>query len=443
VFDASKSSFQQTIINALILGTLVFAVLLVNGFPNLLYPDVAGKEPYFANLVEFSYEFGGNDWRKPELWIDNWFFHQPPPYQYRILGKFLLYPVFQLLNAAGLDRLNALYFAHVFWCAALLTGLFAIGGQFLSSFWRTENSFLHVHWTGATAGFGWILGAVLLVVSPPILFAMHFPVHGGVNELAGYLLILLSLRAMMLERPRELLLWLVLSVFCRETNLILLLPLVLNSGMKLQQRFLYPGIVVGIFLLYRSVWPGHYDPFGGAAHNWKFPLESIAFMFLIFGPFWLTGIAGQVALWRTSVQFSPTLRALNRSFFPLLVGVLLIIWFLARVREIRIGFILFPWILGGTLFYLANHWRNWLGRFRDVFLWVILAIAAVATFKLHVALSPESIQEHRVLYSRLAHFYSGHGGGWIRMILPYAFFSVVVACLLLWDSWEALFVRKD
>ena len=269
-----------------------------------------------------------------------------------------------------------------------------------------------------------------LATLPPVLFTFKFPVHGGPNDFLGYTLISLCLLSLMNEKYIHFLFYALLGCFCRETNLIVLAPFILMFNVPLVKRIAISSIIGIIFILYRLGWEGSYNPSEAAAHNYTYPIESFLFLFMVFAYFWLLGILGYIRVQR-SVPFENHLaRALNRSFWMVSISVISIVWAFARVREIRIEYILFIYFIPYGIVYCLRKVEVWSSLLKPYIIILIILITTVLTFSVSVALTPESYNHDVQLGRTLAHFYGGFGGGWKTVFLSYLAITLVVFCIV-------------
>lgn len=392
-----------------ILYTGILSILLIwiaaEGF-DLRSPSP--DAPYLSNIYAFSFELGGNPWQTPEAWIDSWFFNAPPPFKYRLLGKLPIYITYHFLLSNGFDKLIALYAAYTLW-----TGLFLF--TFLWSAARFCECFIgYANRQGFKIFF---LSSTLIALSAPVFWAFKFPVHGSPNDFLGYTLISLALIALMKNHLFWFLVFCMAGIFCRETCLIVLLPFCLNKNIGITRKLGNILLLAIIFICYRHLWPGYYNPFDGAKLNWRFPLESLSFLFLTFGPFWLTSFIGyQLICIHTK---DDNIKAFNFSFMPAVITVLVVVFLLARVREIRIEFILFAYFIPYSVFYIQQRHKEIISFIFSIAGLIATIAVALILVRVYFIFTPITVIKHQALLQLFNHFYTGFGGGWIKQFLAY------------------------
>lgn len=200
------------------------------------------------------------------------------------------------------------------------------------------------------------LGCILFLSSPPVTFAYIYPVHTREDPLA-YLLVILGMIAVFRSKVTAVILISILGSLTRETTLIVPFVYLFYTKDSLPVKFLVclvsVSAIIGIrvFLGYQS-----YNPL---VEGWAFNLsrlpETVLFLFMVYGVLWLPGLAGIYERWKNRASLSYYWRVLVSSTpacLGLILGTNLIF---ARVREIRIAFLSFPWIIPMCLGWLEAH----------------------------------------------------------------------------------------
>ncbi|MDE3088653.1 MAG: hypothetical protein KGJ80_04630 [Chloroflexota bacterium] len=199
------------------------------------------------------------------------------------------------------------------------------------------------------------IGGVLFLASPPVMLAYKYPVYTREDPLA-YLLVTLGLIAVYKSKPVILSLIATAAAWVRETTLILPLVYLLASKDSWRKRLavcaLPVAAVVGIRIMLRYA---PYDPFEGSIYNFDVPLQSAAFIFCVFGVLWLPALFN---LWqhRRDKRFPSEAWRFLVTTAPM--AIILVVGThiaLARAREIRISFLLFPWIIPLALDWFRAH----------------------------------------------------------------------------------------
>lgn len=409
---------------AMLLAAMVFAA---NQFFTSSIKNSAPGDPFISNMYSFSLELAGEKFKAPEVWIHEWFFKQEAPFKYRFLAKLPIYASYQLLMGFGLEQLPALYGAYMFWLFVFLLAFLILASLLVTSIVR--RFYLPSEAPDPQRLF--MVSALCLSLSAPVLWAFKFPVHGSPNDFLGYCFIAAALLALMHQRFNAFIVLTAISVFCRETNLVVLAPFMLMQALRMPQRVLSAGVLIGIYLLFRwQMGAGEYDPTEGAAHNRRFPAETISFLFLAFGPFWVLGVAGFIERWRAR-DTDDFLKALHRSFIPATLLVLVIVFLFARIREIRIEFILFFYFLPYGIYFMLQQGKQCLQSFRHPAGWLALLITGLIVFRMSLFFTPINAAHDQHLYQSFAHLYGGFGHGWITIFIAYVAVTTWLAATLL------------
>jgi hypothetical protein len=204
------------------------------------------------------------------------------------------------------------------------------------------------------------LGSILFLSSPPVTLAYIHPVHTREDPLA-YLLVILGMIAVFRSEVTMLVIISMLGGLTRETTLIVPFVYLFYTKESLPARFLVclvsVSAIIGIriFLGYQS-----YNPLvEGWAFNLRCLPETILFLFMVYGVLWIPGLAGIYERWKNRASLSYYWRVLVSSTpacLGLILGTNLIF---ARVREIRIAFLSFPWIIPMCLGWLEANSSPW------------------------------------------------------------------------------------
>lgn len=393
--------------------------------------------PFLENKYAFSYEIAGRLWNtNPEDWIDVWFFGQEAPFKYRILAKIPIYLSYTTLTSFNIDHFEAFYSAYVLWTLIFL-GLFLwFAARFVAEYLVLLESNLQPYRYRL-----FILAATVLACLPPVLYAFKFPVHGSPNDFLGYLLVALGLLSLIKARYGWFILWALLGVFCRETNAILLLPFLLVRDVALRKRLGVIAAVILVTVVYRALWQDSYNPLDAASHNLQYPLESMAFVFLAFGPVWVLGVMGHYAR-GTNQTAHGLVSAIHSSFYVAIVAVLLVVLLFARLREIRLEYVLWFYIVPYGI-YAGYLGIRALKASRMIPVLVVAVVAATATTLLIAnQLMPLRESEHVFLVKNFASFYGGFGGGWRTVFLAYFFMTGVVSVIAVYLCVQQFRMRK-
>jgi hypothetical protein len=232
------------------------------------------------------------------------------------------------------------------------------------------------------------LGCLVCLLSFPVLFAYDYPVFTREDPLA-YLLVVLSLIAGLNHNPLWFMLFSTLGAMTRETTLVVSACYVLRGPGRFRSRVLYAfPSVAALVLLRLSLGYESYNPLTPARVNLARPLETAFFLFLTFGVFWLLALLRWGELWPVRASLSVHRRTLY-TWTPLAAVLVLTANFvLAVVRENRISFLLFPFIIPWGIDWVSAHSKDLraFGRSRLLCIaWVLLTLGAGVLSQLALA----------------------------------------------------------
>lgn len=285
--------------------------------------------------------------------------------RYRVLFKALVMGTELALGGDVSD--NTFYWIFVVWC-----------------FLITLASLLTFYWLLTILHFSHryrLLGGLLFLFSFPILFAYNYPIFTKEDTLA-FFWVVLALIFVIRKKLAVASLISVLAVLTRETTLIIPLSLWIASDSKPRRKILYVLPPILAFLAVRLImgWES-YDMAAGFYRNLKLPAESTVFLFLTFGAFWLTAYLG----WRRNRTLPDKdygRWVLMKSFPWVVVSVLFAAVSFSVLRENRVSFILFPWIITMSLYWIKEHSADLVRTARKkrlIYPVAILALAAIGT----------------------------------------------------------------
>ena len=209
-------------------------------------------------------------------------------------------------------------------------------------------------------------GCLLFLASPPVLLAYKYPVYTREDPLA-YFLVVVGLIAAFRSR-----LWLVsvisaAAALTRETTLILPLAYFLSAEEPWRKRVLVWVPPVLAFVGIRMVWGlAVGDSFASSILNFQTPGETAAFLFCVFGVLWLPYLSGLVDAWRKGVFPNQAWKVLTSSGLVVFALVMIATLTIARAREIRISFLLFPWAIPFALDWFRTRSGYFLARVRKL-----------------------------------------------------------------------------
>ena len=411
----------------LVLFAILLALAVVAGNACLVsVSDLTSIDELRANLI------GWNSVHPSSGWISDWLWHQDAPFKYRILGKLPVWCFYRMGVAFGFAPEPSFYFAYLLACCmSLALALYALG-LFLPRFLVDTGAVLDSRGEMLVAG----TGMLLFSSSAPVLLFSKFPVHGGPNDFLGYGLMLSIVYLAWIGRWRACIAVAMLAALCRETTLLAGLMVLFIGGAPMRSRLLVVSSALAVLAALRLLLPGSYNPFEAAILNLEVPLQSLAFLFLTLGPLWVVGVLGYRLL-KSDLRLDAKdpVRALVSSF-PLALGLSgAITLLLARVREIRILFVLFLYVIPFAMYWLWSCRQRLLATVRSAYFGMWILAAVVLAFRVRVWLMPADAEGHQrmeaVLGTLFTGFVSDHRFNWISVTVACFFLSLLGLPLLL------------
>ena len=321
--------------------------------------------------------------RPGSLWLKG----EQLPHRYRPLFRWLVLGVFRVLPQTPMA---------FYWCFVAASAL---------ALWLTV---LGLDWLLLGLGYSGrqsALGVVLFCLGFPILFSHDIPVHTR-EDLLGYAVIAWGLGLAVRERWGALLVLAAVAPWVRETCLLAVLPYWFISGRPPWQRVAVYLVGGTSLLLLRYVqrvpgnplsWSGQFETAMTAflAH----PVEAVLYVGACFGALWL--FAG-LRLGQPQPPRHPLLARPMVALAAVLVAATG--WFMGIMIEIRITYILFPWVIALALDFLAlAPWRT-LGRSRLAWLAAVAVLGGYAAFVACLAADPQRLYPVRRVLGDSFHF---------------------------------------
>ena len=206
-------------------------------------------------------------------------------------------------------------------------------------------------------------GSLAFTILPAMSFAFTFPVHTR-EDLLCYTLLNLGLIAFLKEKKLLFVFLAVAGVFCRETLLIMPLLYFFYSREGTFTRVLISAIPVFTWLLMRWL-AGYeqYDAFGlGLRDNLENIFQTCAFLLISFNVLWLPFFCLRAYNKET---LSKEMKVMIDSALPAFILILGSTFFLGRVMEIRLLYLLAPWIIPVVLYGATQHRDDLTNYFRS------------------------------------------------------------------------------
>lgn len=278
-----------------------------------------------------------------------WGMGELEPYRYRPLFRAVVLATWRLLGADD----GAFYGVFVTFGALALLG----------AVWAFDALLQALGFTPRQA----MLGGAAFLLGFPVLFAYDIPIQTR-EDLLGYAWIALGLLAVTKERLGALTVIAAVAPAIRETCLLGVLPYALVSTRPWRERV--TPFVAGAFglLLVRIVQtpPGGstYDYVGvSTAPTLQYPGEALLYLFATFGALWL---AAGLRLADPAPPRHPLLAP--RVALLALAAVALTGWTMGMVREARITYVLFPFVIPLALDFALGERARAVARCRPAWL---------------------------------------------------------------------------
>ena len=254
------------------------------------------------------------------------------PYAYRFLFRFL---------AVGLARLLHLG-SFGFWLEYITLSYALTLLQALLLYFYC-HSVIRLLWQAAA------LAVVLTSLSFTGLFAYEFPVW-VVEDTLAYVFLLAGLIALSKRKDYLFQLCVVLGVLTRETLLLLLVVRWVYVHENFLKKLLASVPALLVLLIVRLSLGPWYDPLvAGSNLNFSRPVEAVIFVFATFGVLWFIA---PLAWRRGGVLWDTPLKG---SISVLMVALILLTSLLGgRLRETRLVFLAFPWVVVPSAVYLTS-----------------------------------------------------------------------------------------
>lgn len=265
------------------------------------------------------------------------------PYRYRPLFRWLVLGAWQGVVAPG-DGVDA-QLSSFYWTFVILSAL-ALWAAAAANDWYLRG-------LGCTRGQATV-GTLLFLAGFPIVFAYDIPVHTR-EDLLGFALIAVTLGCVARGRLQAASALACLGVWVRETCLLGVLPILFlrPRPAKAWAYYVAPGLMLLIVRVVQAD-PSHPMPLGPLIRNSIQPAldrpgEAALYAFAAFGALW---VAAGLRLARREAPQHPLLDA--RVVGVAALAVLSTGWILGQVRENRITYLLFPWVVPLATLYLTG-----------------------------------------------------------------------------------------
>jgi hypothetical protein len=262
------------------------------------------------------------------------------PFKYRMLFPTIVKTTHSIVF--GKTNSDGFYYTYKFW------SLF---------FYVTASCLLFYLMT--VAGFSETLsffGSILFVLLPPMLMAYTLPVHTREDPLA-YTILIGGLIFLVKDYKWLFVMTAAIGVLCRET--LLLLPMMyffFSEDDKWIRRFFIAGFPCAVWLALRlSMGHEEYDVAEGFRWNNNNPEQVVGFLFITFNLCWIPFLIHMLNFRRNTATSNKVRRFFFRSSWLALTVILLTTYFGGIYNEIRLLYLLAPWMILITLDFLERN----------------------------------------------------------------------------------------
>lgn len=319
-------------VDRLVFASALYAALVLLVFILQLFPELGAR-----GVISHEY------WLAIELHVGDdgapWAMGRLEPYCYRPLFRALVLAVWGVVGGGGET------FLGVFVCLSALS--------LLAAAWAFDALLRAIGFSSRAA----MVGVSLFLLGFPVLFAYDIPIHTR-EDLLGYAWIALTLLFVVRDRSTAVALLGAVGVTIRETCLLGVLPFALLSRRPWPQRLLVyaPGLVawMGVRVVQSPPGGADYDYVRiSTAPLFEFPGEAALYLFATFGALW---VAAGLRLLDPTPPRHPLLS--RPVVLAALAAVALTGWTMGMIREARITYVLFPFVVPLALdFFLSPRGR--------------------------------------------------------------------------------------
>lgn len=273
--------------------------------------------------------------------LATWTLGDAAPFKYRVLFTWIIKGTHRLF----FDYTNntGFYYTFVFWSFIFSTATGIALYYFLKAVqFKEKYAFV---------------GCIMFYLSAPVIFAYIRPVHIR-EDFLGYLILILGLTYIIKNKSTGVLILSILGVFCRETLLIIPFIYLFFTKEKLLKRFIIALIPVALHLLIRLVIG--YETYKilelGLMYNIRNFNQTLLFFYFTFGILWIPFF---IDLFRQKSNkknyLNNSLQLLHKSAPWVFILIFLSTFIGGRISEIRLLFLLFPWVISFSLFFIKEN----------------------------------------------------------------------------------------
>ena len=331
---------------------------------------------YFLNVFTEgsikNYTNLGSELKSNPRQLYEWQIGNQAPFKYRVLFEWIVKGTWKLIPAE--NKTASFFYVYNFYIFLFL---------FLSGF--TLFYLLQV------IGFNqWLcyLGVIFYYFSPPVLMAFNLPVHTREDHLA-FTILNLGLIFLIKQKISYFIIISSVAVTVRETLLILPFVFIFYSSYKsFIRRALLSFLPVATFILIR--WIMGYestDLFPGLRWNLTNLDQVVGFLYLSFGILWLPFFY-YTFTGRNKFNANQKVLFFKRSSIVAFILIFTSSFLYGMINEIRLIFLLFPWVIILSLTFIANNKESIKSyliskKFRNYFISLLIFISLFFYFFLN------------------------------------------------------------
>jgi hypothetical protein len=319
-----------------------------------------------------SFQSLGDEIAAPAQELEEWHLNNKAPFEYRMLFPAIVHGIWNITDQSNLT---------FYWSYVSVSYLFLVAAA-LAFFWLLKN-------IGFSAQFS-LMGVITFLLMPPLLLAYTLPVHTREDTL-GYFLLCIGLTSLIRKKYGWYIVISIISVFCRETLLILpFVFLFFTNDYTFQKRVFLASLPVIAWLMIRVLVETNkfnYDPLEGFKWNIDNPLQVVAFAFITFGPLWIGGVFGYIEWMQKKLSCGKELGHfwLVANSAPWAILLIIITTFLGGIyNEIRLLYLGFPWVIILSMLFTKVNYQKFQTLMRtSLYKWyvgILVVISAIGIF---------------------------------------------------------------
>ncbi len=282
----------------------------------------------------------GKEIHSPPDSLYNYELSNKAPFKYRILFPTIV----KVSHALVFDRFDNIgfYYTYKFW-----SWFFYVSSACLLFYLMTFAGFSDGHC---------LTGAFIFILLPPMLMAYTLPVHTREDPLA-YSILFIGLMALLKDKKILFVVISVVGVLCRET--LLLLPMLyffFSDDKNILRRLVIPAIPSIAWLTLRlSMKHAEYDVEEGFKWNNNNIEQVFGFLFITFNVLWIPFIFHVINLKNRLQTTNKVRQFFYRTSLLTLITILLTTYFGGIYNEIRLLYLLAPWMILITLDFVEQY----------------------------------------------------------------------------------------